>query len=225
MLNVRKCSSVVIGPGDRPALSRLPSTSRSIPTSTARSVRSSSQSIRSSALHRWLAVRRGLPGADWRPSLPQVYAQGALRADREGWVAQARLPSLDATAGWTARARGPRPECDARTGLSAADSQPLGRGHQLRIEAPPQQPRLVAESIALTANPTKLSKLAVSASRAAGGSDPARRGSGSSITDKNPSWGDSATRRGQFASVAQTAGSVCPRAPGAPRRPLPQVYA
>jgi hypothetical protein len=35
-----------------------------------------------------------------------VYAPGALRADQEGWVAQARRPSLDATAGWTARARG-----------------------------------------------------------------------------------------------------------------------
>ena len=31
------------------------------------------------------------------PGVPQVYAQGALRADREGWVAQARKPSLDAT--------------------------------------------------------------------------------------------------------------------------------
>jgi hypothetical protein len=39
-----------------------------------------------------------------RPCAPQsapslaVYAQGALRADREGWVAQARKPSLEATA-------------------------------------------------------------------------------------------------------------------------------
>ena len=33
-------------------------------------------------------------------SFLQVYAQGALRADREGWVAQARKPSLDASA-WT----------------------------------------------------------------------------------------------------------------------------
>ena len=42
-----------------------------------------------------------------------VYAQ-ALRADQEGRVAQARLLSLDATAGWTARARGYDPEgpCD-----------------------------------------------------------------------------------------------------------------
>jgi hypothetical protein len=32
--------------------------------------------------------------------------RGAKGADREGWVAQARNPSLDATAGWTARARG-----------------------------------------------------------------------------------------------------------------------
>ena len=31
-----------------------------------------------------------------RRLLPQVYAQGALRADREGWVAQARKASLDA---------------------------------------------------------------------------------------------------------------------------------
>jgi hypothetical protein len=40
-------------------------------------------------------VRRGVPV---RPGglLPQVYAQGALRADREGWSAQARKPSLDA---------------------------------------------------------------------------------------------------------------------------------
>jgi hypothetical protein len=34
------------------------------------------------------------------PDGTQVYAQGALRADREGWAAQARLPSLD-TSAWT----------------------------------------------------------------------------------------------------------------------------
>jgi len=35
-----------------------------------------------------------------------VYAQGALWADQEGWVAQARKPSLDAEKGWTPWARG-----------------------------------------------------------------------------------------------------------------------
>jgi hypothetical protein len=42
-----------------------------------------------------------------------VYAEGALWADQEGWVAQERYPSLDAPAGWTAQARGHGPECDA----------------------------------------------------------------------------------------------------------------
>jgi hypothetical protein len=40
------------------------------------------------------------------PTFLSVYAQGALRAGSRGWVAQARKSSLDATAGWTARARG-----------------------------------------------------------------------------------------------------------------------
>ena len=42
--------------------------------------------------------------ASFGPGL--VYALGALMADQEGWVVQAQIPSLDAAAGWKARARG-----------------------------------------------------------------------------------------------------------------------
>ena len=63
------------------------------------------------------------------PGVPQVYAQGALRADQEGWVAQAR--SLEGVAkGWVAQARKPS-LADVHPypcGIAAPISGDLGRG-------------------------------------------------------------------------------------------------
>ena len=87
------------------------SASRSMPMSTARSVRSSSQSNSSSTLHRWLAVRRGAPhspsqtgiivdsspvGVAWTAALNRVGSQpgpfGCDWSNRIRRVASKRTP-------------------------------------------------------------------------------------------------------------------------------------
>jgi hypothetical protein len=89
------------------------SASRSKPMSTARSVRSSSQSNSSSTLHRWLAVRRGAPHSPsqteagisvdsspadvaWTPALNRVASQpgpfGCDWSNRIRRVASKRTP-------------------------------------------------------------------------------------------------------------------------------------
>ena len=49
--------------------------------------------------------------------------RGAQSADREGWAAQARKPSLDAAAGWTARARATTPRGRATRSSRAPSSR------------------------------------------------------------------------------------------------------